>query len=433
MNMVSIIDKKRHGLQHSADEIHWLVNEMMADRLPDYQLSAWLMAVCCNGLDMEETTALTAAYVQSGTVLDYSRLFDEPGIKVIDKHSTGGVGDKVTLVLLPLLAAAGLKIAKLSGRGLGFTGGTIDKLEAIPGFQTALSNEAFCAQLKTLGLALSSQTPELAPADARTYALRDVTATVESIPLIAASVVSKKIAAGADVIELDIKVGRGAFMKNEAEALELARVCREVGERLGRPIATVISRMDQPLGFAVGNALEVAEAIQTVRGKGPKDLTELCLALGAQLMVKAGMAETEEAGCLRLVELMENGEAIEMFRRWVAAQGGDVRVIDEPGLLPQARHRIPVLATSAGYVSDIDPIAVAQAALDVGAGRKAKADAILPGVGVVLHKKVGDAVEPGECLADLHADEANPVEVQTSLGNAFVLRPEAPAYSPLLV
>ncbi len=422
MAMVSIIDKKRRGGAHADAEIAWLVAAMMAGELPDYQLSAWLMAVCINGMTPDETVALTRAYVESGTRLCYDAVFGDAPALVVDKHSTGGVGDKVTLVLLPLLAAAGLKVAKLSGRGLGFTGGTIDKLESIPGFRVSLDNAAFTRQLKDIGIALSSQTADLAPADAKTYALRDVTATVESIPLIAASVVSKKIAAGAHVIVLDIKVGRGAFMKTMEDALALAELCQYVGRRLGRAIGTVISPMDEPLGYAVGNALEVAEAIETLKGRGPQDLTEATLALGARVLVEAGRYTATAPAEAYLRGLIENGAALACFRTWIHAQGGDAGIINDPSRLPQAQYQVPILAEQAGVITAIDPLAIAEAALAVGAGRKAKGDAIHHGTGVVLNGKAGTSVQPQDTVATLYCDKPCSPDIIKLISEAFTMK-----------
>jgi pyrimidine-nucleoside phosphorylase len=425
MNMIEIIDKKRRGMTLSAEEIHALVRKMMNGEAPDYQISAWLMAACINGLDLDETTALTQSFVDSGAVIDWSGV---DGV-VVDKHSTGGVGDKTTLALIPMLAAAGVNVAKLSGRGLGFTGGTIDKLEAIPGFQVTLSSQQFMAQVKRLGMAISSQTGDLAPADGKMYALRDVTATVQSVPLIAASVISKKIAAGADVIVLDIKYGRGAFMETLEDAKKLAFTCREVGQRLGRSISTVISAMNQPLGFAVGHSLEVLEIVELLRGKGPADLEKLCLQLGAVALVGAGVAETVEAGERLLKAKIDDGSALEKFKSLITAQGGDLGFMTDPSLLPQPEKILMLPASQGGYVASIDALEVAKAAKLVGAGRTTKDAPIHLGVGVLLHKKVGDPVNPGETLVELYAGKADPFEAMNTLKNAFTfsIAPVTPA------
>ena len=415
-SVIEIIDKKRRGLTHTREEIQDLVRLMQTGLAKDYQISAWLMASCINGLDMDETTWLTEAFVDSGDRLDLSSV----GGVVVDKHSTGGVGDKTTLALVPMLASAGVKVAKLSGRGLGFTGGTIDKLEAIPGFQTALSNEEFIRQVREIGMAISGQTEDLAPADGKMYALRDVTATVESIPLIAASVISKKIAAGADVIVLDIKYGRGAFMHDLDSAKELAYTCREVGKRLGKSISTVISSMDQPLGHAIGNALEVLEVVELLRGKGPRDLEELCLVLGGVALVGAGIYPNLDEAKGALKQSIDDGTALAKFRELVVAQGGDPYFFEDPTLLPQPDRIAVVPATQAGFIASIDSLGVAQAAKTVGAGRLTKNSPIDLGVGVVLHKKVGDAVKPGEMLVELYAGEKGQHDAQDMLVQAIV-------------
>lgn len=370
----------------------------MQGRAADYQIAAWLMAACLRGLNMDETVWLTEAFVASGRALDFSGI----GGALVDKHATGGVGDKTTLALAPMLAACGAKIAKLSGRGLGFTGGTIDKLEAIPGLNASLTADEMRAQVQRIGLALSCQTEDLAPADGKMYALRDVTATVDDIPLITASVVSKKIAAGASVIALDIKAGRGAFAETREEAQALAKMCRDVGERLGKSFITVISSMDQPLGYAVGNAIEVTEAIQTLKGQGPADLTELCLTLGAVTLAKAGLAPSAEAARERLQASLADGSAYGKFVAMTAAQGGDVDALSDPALMPQPARVNMLPAWESGYVAAIDPLLIAEAAKLVGAGRQTKESPIDPGAGVMLFKKVGDPVEAGETLVELH-------------------------------
>lgn len=433
MNIIQIIDKKRHGEAHTEEEIRALVEGMMAEptadnHIADYQLSAWLMAACINGLNLDETTWLTRYFVESGEVITYP---DLDGV-VVDKHSTGGVGDKTTLLLLPLLAASGVKVAKLSGRGLGFTGGTIDKLEAIPGFKVSLSTGEFLDQIKRIGAAISGQTRDLAPADGRMYALRDVTCTVESIPLIAASVVSKKIAAGAEVIVIDIKYGRGAFMKNLDDARQLAETCREVGRRLGRRISTVISSMEHPLGGAIGHTVEVAEVIRTLKGDGPEDLRELCLTLGSVALVGARLAESTDAARRILQGHLDDGGALAKFKEVIAAQQGNVAVLDDVNLMPQAARIIPFLAVRSGYVADIDALKAAQAAKILGAGRYTKADQIDLGVGVVFRKKVGDAVKAGECLAEVYAGNKHYEEALVLLQEAVVFS-DKPVEKPQLI
>lgn len=427
ITIIQIIDKKRRGERHTQPEIQALVEGMSSGNWADYQISAWLMAATINGLNLDETTWLTDAFVKSGAMLDLSKV----GGIVVDKHSTGGVGDKTTLVLAPLLAASGVKVAKLSGRGLGFTGGTIDKLDAIPGFKTSLNNAEFIRLVQSVGVAISSQTGALAPADGQMYALRDVTATVDSIPLIAASVVSKKVAAGAQVIVLDIKHGRGAFMKTLDEAKQLAEVCREIGKRLGKTLSTVISSMEQPLGCAIGNSVEVIETINTLKGEGPEDLQELCLVLGGVALVSAGKFETMEDAKADLLAHLKSGEALDKFREMIVAQGGDPEILEDTSLLPQPHRIIMTPATSTGYVADIDPMIVAQTAKMVGAGRLTKDAPVDLGVGVVLHKKVGDHVEKGETLAELYSGKLRHDEALELLKTAFTFS-DSPVSPPPL-
>lgn len=428
MNIIEIIDKKRRGLTHSEKEINALVNMMESGKAHDYQIAAWLMAACINGLDLDETTWLTQAFVDSGKVLDLSQV---DGV-VVDKHSTGGVGDKTTLALLPLLAASGVKVAKLSGRGLGITGGTIDKLESIPGFNVSLSAANFVKQIKQIGMAISSQSGDLAPADGKMYALRDVTATVESIPLIAASVISKKVAAGADVIVLDIKYGRGAFMATLEDAKLLASTCREVGNRLNKSISTVISAMNQPLGCAVGNSLEVLEIVKMLKGQGPADLEALCLTLGAVALVCAGIQPDIAAGEAALKERILDGSALEKFRELVVAQGGDPYFLKDASLLPQPDRVLMIPAKEQAYIADINALEVAKAAKMVGAGRLTKDSPINLGVGVLLHKRIGEAVKPGETLVELYADDKDHRDAVEILSKAFTFSREPVSPQPLV-
>jgi pyrimidine-nucleoside phosphorylase len=405
-NIVGILDHKRLGGVHSADDLTTLVDGATDGSVPDYQLAAWLMAACINGLNVDETTWLTDAMAQSGTTLNLAPLKSSPDVVFIDKHSTGGVGDKVTLIVLPLLACCeGVKLVKLSGRGLGFTGGTIDKLEAIPDFKTAMTIDDMLKQVQHIGAVISSQTGDLAPADGKLYALRDVTATVESIPLIAASVMSKKIAAGADVIVLDIKAGAGAFMKTREQAQALADMCQQVGERLGKPVVTHISSMDQPLGLAIGHTLEVIEAIQTLQGNGPKDVEALCLKLGAMALVAAKKFDTEHDAQQFLHAQLHNGAAFAKFRDMVIAQGGDPEALEHFHLMPQPERIHMVPAPQSGTITHIDPLAMAKACKVMGGGRQTKADAIHLGVGVLLHKQVGDTVTEGETLLELYGGD----------------------------
>lgn len=426
-DILALIKAKRDGRAHPERDIRWLLEHL--DDIPDYQLSAWLMAAVCRGLTIDETTWLTDAMARSGDMLDLS---DVPGPRV-DKHSTGGVGDKVSLVLAPLVAASGATMAKLSGRGLGHTGGTIDKLESIRGFRTDLSPEEFVRQLKTVRVAIAGQSARLAPADGRLYALRDVTGTVESPGLICASILSKKIAAGADVILLDVKTGAGAFMETEAEAADLALLMQQVGHRLGRQVVCAVSEMGQPLGRAVGNAIEVEEALETLSGRGPEDLRELCLVLGSLLLEAGGVVSDLAAARKRLEASLDGGAALAKFREMVEAQGGDPAVVNDPSLLPAATHRTVLRAGESGYVTSIHARAVGEAASLLGAGRRKKGDALDLGAGIVLLRKVGESVEAGEPLAELRAgDESRLALAEERLREAFAIGLE-PTQVPALV
>ena len=425
---VDIIRRKRDGEALSEREIRFLIEGYARGEIPDYQMSAWAMAGYFRGMSPEETAHLTMAMADSGERADLSAI---PGIKV-DKHSTGGVGDTTTLVLAPLVAAAGVPVAKMSGRGLGHTGGTVDKLEAFEGFRTELSREQFIRQVKECGAAVMSQSGNITPADKMLYALRDVTATVESIPLIASSVMSKKIASGADAIVLDVKTGSGAFMKTTEEAVRLAEAMVQIGTQVGRETVAVISGMEQPLGFAVGNALEVKEAIETLKGGGPADLRELCLFLGAHMLVLGGKAKDAEQARAELAGLLDGGAALERFRRMVEAQGGRGEVIERPELLPAADIRLAVAADRDGWVTAIEAERIGVAAMLLGAGRETKESRIDLAAGVVLKKKIGDPVKAGETLAELHAGEAfasRSKEAAALVKNAFAIgagRVEAP-------
>ncbi|PTM58600.1 pyrimidine-nucleoside phosphorylase [Desmospora activa] len=416
MRASEMIRKKRDGVALSSDELRFLIQGYAEGKIPDYQLSAWAMAVYFQGMDARETADLTLEMVRSGDEVNLSSI---RGIKV-DKHSTGGVGDTTTLVLGPMVAACGVPVAKLSGRGLGHTGGTVDKLESFPGFSTSLSIDAFIQQVNDIGIALMGQTADLTPADKQLYALRDVTATVDSIPLIASSIMSKKIAAGADAIVLDVKTGAGAFMKTEERARELAEAMVRIGKHVGRRTIAVISDMDQPLGRAVGNALEVREAIETLRGEGPPDLTELCLELGAYMLILGGRADTPEEAKALLRARINDGTALDQLRRFVQAQGGDTRVVDHPDLLPQADEVIAVKAKRSGTVAAMEAETIGLCAMKLGAGRETKESTIDHGVGIELEKKVGDSVQAGDTLATLHIRKGGPVaEVSETLQSAI--------------
>ncbi len=411
MRMIDIIEKKRNGGELATEEINFFVKGYTEGTIPDYQASALAMAIYFQDMSDLEIADLTMAMVHSGETLDLSAIH---GIKV-DKHSTGGVGDTTTLVLAPLVAALGVPVAKMSGRGLGHTGGTIDKLESIQGFHVEITTDQFIDLVNREKVAVIGQTADLAPADKKLYALRDVTATVDSIPLIASSIMSKKIAAGADAIVLDVTTGAGAFMKKEEDAIRLAETMVRIGNHVGRKTMAVISDMSQPLGYAIGNALEVKEAIDTLKGEGPDDLTELVLALGSQMVVLAGKATTLEEARKMLKEAIANGAGLEKFKKFVANQGGDPSVIDHPEKLPQAKYAIDLPAKTSGYVSKMVADQIGVAAMMLGAGRATKEDKIDFAVGIVLRKKVGDRVEAGEPLATIYANREAVEEVKEKI------------------
>ncbi|WP_144461898.1 pyrimidine-nucleoside phosphorylase [Siminovitchia fortis] len=428
MRMVDMIEKKRNGLNLTPEEIRFVIDGYIKDEIPDYQMSAFLMAVYFQGMTAEETAELTMAMAESGDQIDLSKIH---GVKV-DKHSTGGVGDTTTLILAPLVAAAGVPVAKMSGRGLGHTGGTIDKLEAVPGFHVEVSEEQFIGLVNKNKLAVVGQSGNLAPADKKIYSLRDVTATVNSIPLIASSIMSKKIAAGADAIVLDVKVGSGAFMKEMKDAQDLASTMVEIGEQVGRKTAAVISDMNQPLGYAVGNALEVKEAIDTLKGNGPADLYELCLVLGSKMVVLAGKAQTEAEARAMLEEAIENGKALEVFKTFLSAQGGDASVVDHPEKLPDAKYKIPVLSGAAGFVEGIAADEIGTAAMLLGAGRAAKDSVIDLSVGIVLRKKIGDEVKKDEPIAIIHSNIEDVAVSARRVLKAYKISSRRPPAAPLI-
>ena len=395
---IDVIRKKRDGVELSRGEIEGLVNAYTSGDIPDYQVSAWLMAVVLKGMTRPETAALTDAMLHSGEVLDLSSL----AAKKVDKHSTGGVGDKTSLVLAPLAAAAGVAVPMISGRGLGHTGGTLDKLEAIPGFNVNLPVETFRRVLETCGCCMIGQTAEIAPADRKLYALRDVTGTVESPYLICASIMSKKLAEGIDALVLDVKTGSGAFMKSEKDASFLAELMVETGERMGKQVVALITDMDQPLGNMIGSALEVVECVDILRGAGPADLRELCLDLAGWMLHLGGAAKSVAEGKKQSESLISSGKALERFRQMIELQGGDPRVIDDPKRLPQAQHTTQTVSARAGYVSSMQCEQIGTACVILGGGREKKEDSVDPAVGIVLHKKVGDKVEAGEPLATVY-------------------------------
>jgi pyrimidine-nucleoside phosphorylase len=416
-SMTQLITDKKTGRAHTEEELQWLVENYTTDRLPDYQMSAWLMAVCWQGMTFEETKALTLAMMRSGACLQ----LNGAGRPLVDKHSTGGVADTTTLVLAPLLAAAGAGVAKMSGRGLGFTGGTIDKLESIPGFSATLEEKQFLALLQKQGLALTAQSASIAPADGKMYALRDVTATVDSLPLIAASVMSKKLAAGAEHILLDVKVGQGAFMQTQEAAVELARYMVAIGLGAGRNVKAILTSMEQPLGLAVGNALEVAEAMEILRGKGPLRLRQVCLRLATEAICLAGLASTPEEAKVKLLALLDSGKALACFRQWILSQGG-ADIVTTPALLPQAALQEDLLSPLSGYVQQIQARIIGEASVALGAGRRYKGEPLDLAAGLVLACEQGSFVQKGQKLATLYADSAEKMAAAKSmLSTAFVL------------
>lgn len=428
VRVYELIRRKRDGEELKPAEIRHLVQGFVQGDVPDYQMSAFLMAVYFQGLSESELLALTEAMIDSGERLELSHLPD-----IVDKHSTGGVGDKTTLVLIPLVAACGARVLKMSGRGLGFTGGTIDKLESFPGLRTELSLQEMIQLVQTHGACIGAQTGELTPADQRIYALRDVTATVESIPLVTASVMSKKLAAGAQGIVLDVKCGRGAFAKERETAEELARAMVNLAQRAGRRAVALITAMDQPLGHAVGNALEVKEAIATLKGEGPEDLRELVLALGAEMLILANQAPTPAAARRRLVEALESGAALDKLKEIVQAQGGDARACDDPSLLPAASHVVEVRAARAGYVQAIDAYAIGMLSMGLGAGRAVQGGSLDLSVGLEIFAKIGQQVEVGDVIGFVHGSEEG-VARQAVLGvQQAIEMSEMPVDPPTLV
>ena len=421
MRAVDIIIKKRNGEVLSKEEIAFMVNGYTKGEVEEYQMSAFAMAIYFKGMTDLETTYLTEAMLKTGDELDLSAI---KGVKV-DKHSTGGVGDKTSLVVGPIVASLGVKFAKMSGRGLGHTGGTLDKLESIPGFNIQISNEDFIKQVNKIGMAIVGQSANLALADKKLYSLRDVTGTVDSIPLIASSIMSKKLASGADVISLDVKVGSGAFMKNIESATKLAELMVQIGKNCGRSMTAILTNMDEPLGLAVGNSLEVIEAINTLKGKGPKDFTDLCYIFSAHLLIDANLAKTEDEALEMVKESIKSGKALETFKEFVEAHGGNPAVVDDYSLFEQAKYEINVLATKSGYVSKIDALTVGNASCILGAGREKLTDSVDHAVGIVLAKKVGDKVSEGDVLATIYANKENVDTEIKMLKDAFIIENEA--------
>ncbi len=411
MRMYDLIIKKRNGNELTTEEINFFVGGYTDGTIPDYQVSALLMAIYFQKMNKRETKDLTMAMVNSGETIDLSSI---EGVKV-DKHSTGGVGDTTTLILGPIVAAAGVPVAKMSGRGLGHTGGTIDKLESFEGFSVAMSIEKFMQNVNKVKIAIGGQTADLAPADKKLYALRDVTGTVDNMSLIAGSIMSKKIASGADAIVLDVKTGSGAFMKNEDDAFELAREMVDIGINVGRNTIGVITDMDQPLGYAVGNALEVKEAIDTLKGEGPEDLTELCLTLGAHMLVLGGKAKDAEQARKILVDIIKSGKGLQKLRELVVSQGGNPAYVDDPSIFPVPAIVEPIISNYEGYVKGIKADDIGKAALVLGAGRETKESKIDLSVGIVLHKKIGDFVKKGEAIATVYASSAEKQKVSVKM------------------
>lgn len=417
MRMVDIIEKKRDGQELTTAEINFFIEGYTKGEIPDYQASALAMAIYFQDMNDRERADLTRAMVESGDTIDLSAI---DGVKV-DKHSTGGVGDTTTLVLAPLVASLGVPVAKMSGRGLGHTGGTIDKLESIAGFHVELTREQFIDLVNRDKVAVIGQSGNLTPADKKLYALRDVTGTVNSIPLIASSIMSKKIAAGADAIVLDVKTGDGAFMKTQEDAEKLAHAMVRIGNHVGRKTIAIISNMSQPLGFAIGNALEVKEAIETLQDKGPKDLTELVLTLGSQMVILAGKAKTSEEAKEMLLDAIHSGKALAKFKEFLANQGGDASIVDDLTKLPQAKYKIELPAKQSGYISRMVADEIGVASMILGAGRATKEDVIDLAVGLVLHKKVGDKVEEGESILTIYSNRENVEDVKQKLyDNIFI-------------
>jgi pyrimidine-nucleoside phosphorylase len=432
MRAYDIILKKRSGLKLSAEEIGFIVHGYTQGLIPDYQASALLMAIYFNGMDAEETSNLTWAMMNSGKVLDLKGI---PGPKV-DKHSTGGVGDKVSIILAPLAAAAGLVVPMMSGRGLGFSGGTLDKLQSIPGFRTDLSEDEFISALSKVGLSMIGQTEDIAPADRKLYALRDATATVESIPLIASSIMSKKLAEGARSLVLDVKTGSGAFMKTYEKSLALAETLVDIGDKMGVKTVAFITDMDQPLGYEIGNAVEVKECIEVMKGESDErsgDLVEVTLTLGSAMLLLGGVATSGGEARTMLQKTLADGRCLGKFRQMVEVQGGDVGVADDPSVLPQSKNIIDVLSPRSGYIRRINAEAVGFCTLYLGAGRSRSDDRIDPAVGVTLKAKVGRRVEKGEPLASIHANDASDVDRAIEvLSKGYVIGDEEPKPSPLV-
>lgn len=430
MRFYDLIIKKRDGQELTQEEINFMIKEYCEDRIPDYQMSAMLMAIYFKGMSKREINYLTMAMVNSGKIIDLSSI---PGIKV-DKHSTGGVGDTTTLALAPMVAAAGVPVAKMSGRGLGHTGGTIDKLESIEGFKTELSLNKFIDIVKKVGASIISPTSDLAPADKKLYALRDVTGTIDSIPLIVSSIMSKKLAAGADAIVLDVTTGSGAFMQEYKDALKLGKIMVDIGLELGKETVAVVSNMDEPLGFAIGNSLEIKEAIEVLKNKGPEDLRNLCLVLGAHMLKLGGAVKSHEEGKKSLEKILQEGAAFNKFKEMITAQGGNPEITDKPELLPLAKHCTKIKADISGYLQKIDSRLIGESAMLLGAGREKKESKIDLSVGIILKKKVGSKININEDLAEVHYNDSEKLkEAKNKLFSSFVIGDRKPKKLPLIL
>ena len=421
MRMVDLIEKKRNGKELTEQEIRWIIKNYTENTIEDYQMSALLMAIYFQGMNQVEASTLTTAMVESGDQIDLSKI---NGVKV-DKHSTGGVGDTTTIILAPLVASVGIPVAKMSGRGLGHTGGTLDKLEAIPGFHIEFTNQEFINNVNEHKIAVIGQSGNLTPADKKIYALRDVTATVNSIPLIASSIMSKKIAAGSDAIVLDVKVGSGAFMKDNEQATELAKTMVDIGSQVNRQTMAVVSDMSQPLGKAIGNALEIKEAINVLRGEGPEDLTELVLTLGSQMVVLGQQANNLDEARQMLEEAIQSGKALDKLKEFIVIQGGDESIVDNPDKLPQAKFEIQLPAKESGVVSEMTADQIGVASMKLGAGRETKDQEINMAVGIILNKKIGDAVKEGESLLTIYSDTEDIEETKEILYNSIMISDKA--------
>lgn len=430
MRFSDLIIKKRNGLKLTENDIIFMIEEYNGGKIPDYQMSAMLMAIYFKGMNNSEIRYLTKAMIDSGKIIDLSSI---PGIKV-DKHSTGGVGDTTTLALAPMVAAAGVKVAKMSGRGLGHTGGTIDKLESIEGFKTELSLNKFIKIVKKVGVSIISSTSDLVPADKKLYALRDVTGTVDSIPLIVSSIMSKKLAAGADAIVLDITTGSGAFMREYKDALKLGKIMVDIGLEFKKEIIGVVSNMDEPLGFAIGNSLEVKEAIEILKNKGPEDLRRLCLVLGSYMLKLGRVTKTYQEGKNKLEKILKSGVALNKFKEMIIAQGGNSGIIDNPELLPLAKHCTKIKANKSGYIQKIDSRLVGESAMLLGAGREEKESKIDLSVGIVLKKKVGNRININENLAEVHYNDSEKLkEAKKKLLSSFIIGIKKPVKLPLIL